>query len=432
MFPVRTRTLAALLAVLCSTIAAGSVPARAQDLQTVAERSDYRATATGAEVMDLCRALAERSESVRLEELGRTTEDRAIPLMIVADPMVDSPVAAQKSGKLVALLVGNIHAGEVCGKEALPRLVRELTDAPGHPLLKNLVLLVVPNFNADGNEYVSKDNRPGQVGPEAGMGRRSNGQGLDLNRDFIKLESPEARALVAILNRWDPALVVDTHTTNGSLHRYALTYQGPQNPAGSPTMLRDFRERMIPAVVAEFQHETGKDAFYYGNFENDHTVWTGFPDSPRFFTNYVGLRNRIGLLTEAYAYATYKDRVLATLEFVRATLEYASAHVDKIHDLIREADAEAADAELSVIASKLTAFPEPVTVLGYEETVEDGHPVAGAVKDYEAVRGRAELRARDPREAALCLFDPAQLSRGDRRRRAARPDDVEAHRTGIN
>ena len=336
--------------------------------------------------MDLCRALDERTDSVRLDELGRTTEGRPIPLMIVADPMVASPEEARASGKLVALLVGNIHAGEVCGKEALPRLVRELTDDPDHPLLKDLVLLVVPNFNADGNEQISKDNRPGQVGPEMGMGRRANGQGLDLNRDFVKLESPEARALVALMNEWDPAVVVDTHTTNGSLHRYVLTYQGPQNPAGSPVVLRYVRDRMFPEVVSKFERATDQRAFYYGNFEEGHTLWSGFPDSPRYFTNYVGLRNRIGILTEAYAYATYEERVLATLAFVRATLEFASEHAGEVRDLLARADGDAATSEVSVIASALVPFPEPATVLGFEESREGGRTVAGAPKDYEEVR----------------------------------------------
>ncbi len=97
-----------------------------------------------------------------------------------------------------------------------------------------MILAVAPIYNTDGNERVSKTNRPGQVGPEEGMGQRANARGLDLNRDFIKLEAPETRGLVKFFNDWNPHLFIDTHTTNGSHHRYTITYEGPKNPAGDP------------------------------------------------------------------------------------------------------------------------------------------------------------------------------------------------------
>ncbi len=98
----------------------------------------------------------------------------------------------------------NIHAGEVDGKEALLALARDLTDKKGHPLLKDLVILLVPILNADGNEKIDPKNRPGQNGPTDGVGIRENAQGFDLNRDFVKLDSPEVRALVKLFNTWDP------------------------------------------------------------------------------------------------------------------------------------------------------------------------------------------------------------------------------------
>ena len=214
-------------------IPGGSASAQApDDLLTVAERSGFKATARHAEVVALCEALAKSSPLIRLTELGKSGEGRSLPLMIVSNPPVATPEEAKASGKLVVFLFGNIHAGEVDGKEALPMLVRDLVARPDHPLFKQLILAVAPIYNADGNERVSKDNRPGQVGPEEGMGQRENAQGLDLNRDFMKLDAPETRALVRFLNAWDPALTIDTHTTNGSHHRYTITYEGPKNPAG--------------------------------------------------------------------------------------------------------------------------------------------------------------------------------------------------------
>ncbi len=369
-----------------------SGPVMADDaLQTVAEQSGYKATARHDDVLALCKALDESSDAVRLDELGKSGEGRSIPLLFVANPMVKSPEEAKRSGKLVILIVGNIHAGEVCGKEALPMLVREIIAESKHPLLEDLILAVVPNFNPDGNERVSKTNRPGQHGPEDGTGQRGNAQGLDLNRDFVKLEAPETRALARFLNRWDPHIVIDTHTTNGSLHRYVLTYQGPQNPAGDRRIIDYVHRTMLPAIDKMFEGATGRNAFFYGNFADNHTRWTGFPDTPRFGTNYVGLRNRISILTEAYAYASFEDRVRATRDFVRACLEYASKHKDEILKQLDEVQASTIAAGLKpgernlVIRSRVEPFPEPVTVLGYVEQRTNGRPVAGDPKDYEGV-----------------------------------------------
>ena len=235
----------------------------------------------------------------------------------MADPPVKTAAEAARSGKLVCLVIGNIHAGEVCGKEALPMLLRD-SRSPGRirPCLKDLVLAVAPIYNADGNERVSKTNRPGQVGPEEGMGQRANARGLDLNRDFIKLEAPETRGLVRFLNEWNPHLFIDTHTTNGSYHRYTITYEGPKNPAGDPRVIAFMRQTFFPEVTAAFEKRTGLKAFYYGNFNRDHTQWTTYPAEARYGTTYVGLRNRLSVLSEAYSHAPYKTRVLATRDFV--------------------------------------------------------------------------------------------------------------------
>jgi murein tripeptide amidase MpaA len=171
----------------------------APPLLTVAEKSDFKAASRYAEVVEFCRELARRSPLVRLGELGTSHEGRKLPLLILADPPVATAREAARTGKLVVFAMGNIHAGEVDGKEGLLMLARDLALAKERPLLKDLVLVFAPIFNADGNEKVAKTNRPTQAGPEGGVGTRANAQGLDLNRDFVKLESPEVRALVRLL-----------------------------------------------------------------------------------------------------------------------------------------------------------------------------------------------------------------------------------------
>ncbi len=359
--------------------------APADDLLTVAEKSDFKATARHADVVALCEALAKSSPLIRLTELGKSGEGRSLPLMIVSDPPVATPEEARASGKLVVFLFGNIHAGEVDGKEALPMMVRDLVAKPDHPLLKHLVLAVAPIYNADGNERVSKDNRPGQIGPEEGMGQRANAKGLDLNRDFMKLDAPETRALVRFLNEWDPALVIDTHTTNGSHHRYTLTYEGPKNPAGDRSLITFSREKLFPEIGASVEKATGYKSYFYGDFDSSHTRWISFPSTPRYGTTYFGLRNRLSILTEAYSYAPFKDRVFVTRDFCLASLQFIDDHRDAVRTLLDEARSRTvkASGDLVAIRSKARPFPGKTTVLGWVERREGNRNVATAEpKDY--------------------------------------------------
>jgi dipeptidyl-peptidase-4 len=365
------------------------LPPQVDPLQTVAEQSGYKATARHGEVVALCQELARRYPNAYYTELGRSAEGRPLPLLVLADPPVHSALEAARSGKLIALAIGNIHAGEVCGKEALPMLAREILATPHHPLLKDLVIALAPIYNADGNERVSKQNRPGQNGPEEGMGQRANARGLDLNRDFIKLEAPETRALVQFFNTWKPHLFIDTHTTNGSYHRYTMTYEGPKNPAGDPRIIAFARSEFFPKVTSEFEKKTGLQAYYYGNLSGDHTKWTTFPAEGRYGTTYAGLRNRLAVLSEAYAYAPYKDRVLATRDFVRECLNQAGSHKDQIIRLIDDADRAVVKAgqtpgkDRVAIRSEARPLPNPQPIKGYVEREEHGHRVkTDTPKDY--------------------------------------------------
>jgi dipeptidyl aminopeptidase/acylaminoacyl peptidase len=379
-----------LVAWVLTTVA--QVPEPTGPLQTVAERSGYRATARHDEVAAWCRDFAKAAPNAHLTELGRTSEGRPIPLLIVADPPVRTAAEAARSGKLVCLVIGNIHAGEVCGKEALPMLLREAFGGPHPALLKDLILAVAPIYNADGNERVSKVNRPGQVGPEEGAGQRANARGLDLNRDFVKLEAPETRGLVRFLNDWNPHLFIDTHATNGSRHRYTITYEGPKNPAGDPAIIGFMRRTFFPEVGQAFERRTGLKAFTYGNFNRDRTEWTSYPAEARYGTTYVGLRNRLSVLSEAYAYAPYRTRVLATRDFVRDCLETAAAHKAEIIRLVdgaRRAGGRTGDgeppraAELVPIRSRARAAGAPATILGFEGSRTDGRrDQAGTPREY--------------------------------------------------
>lgn len=358
---------------------------------TVAEKSNFKATARFQEVVDFCNQLAKISPLVRQTVLGTTTEGRKLPMLILADPPVATPEEARKSGKLVVYLQGNIHAGEVDAKEAVLMMAREIATTPHPALLKDLIVLMVPIFNADGNERMSRTNRPGQLGPEEGMGIRTNAQNFDLNRDFVKLESPEVRALVRCINQWDPAVVIDGHTTDGSFHRYVITYEGPRCLAGDANIIKYTRDALFPEVGKKLEKATGFHSYFYGNFTRDKEGWETVPGTPRYGIHYVGLHNRIGILSESYSYASYKDRIIGSREFFRAIFSYASEHKDEIKAMLEKAREQTIQAgkdlkasDMVAVRQKSTPMAKKTTLEGYEDAVRGGRRQRGEkTKDYQ-------------------------------------------------
>jgi hypothetical protein len=242
----------------------------------------------------------------------------------------------------VVYLQANIHAGEVEGKEAVQMLARDLLKDPNQEILKKLVILICPILNADGNEKFSKQNRTNQVGPVNGVGVRYNGQYLDLNRDAMKLETPEITGVVTkIFNIWDPAVTVDCHTTNGSYHEEPVTFTWMMNPNGDRNLINFMRDDMMPAIHHHLKDEYQVENLFYGEFIDrlaPDSGWISYASEPRYIVNYVGVRNRLAILNENYVYADFKTRVLGTYSLLKSILEISSKKSNEIEQILAAAD----------------------------------------------------------------------------------------------
>ncbi len=337
------------------------------DFPTIAERSGYTDTATAEQVESYLRGLVTLWDQAELTSIGTTVEGRPIWGIVV------EPTVATEFRPISVLLLGGIHSGECDGKEALLAFARDLAQDKQNDLgWQSLRLIFVPNFNADANERRGVFHRPGQAGPSAGMGLRENAQGLDLNRDFIKLESPEVRSLVAAINAYDVDVLIDMHTTNGSLHRYELTYDIPHNPA-MPVAIDDYlRQQLIPSVT-ERMSEDGFSTFYYGNFDRAHRRWDTYGHEPRYSTEYMGLRGRIGILAESYSYAPYETRVKASYAFVAQVLKQLAGDAATIREIITKAASNVAPGDQVAVQGKPALTAEGVVVKGFQ-TVDGGAP----------------------------------------------------------
>lgn len=307
-----------------------------EPLLTVPEKTRYANTSTYADVTGFVDEVAKRDPRMRVEWIGKSPLGKPIPLVIWSKDPKLTPSEARRRGKLILYIQANIHAGEVEGKEAVLMLLRELSERKHEAWANDTVLIFTPIYNIDGNDRFGPalKNRGHQDGPDP-VGERANGDGFDLNRDCIKLDSPEMRAVLnAVYNRWDPHLTMDLHTTNGTRHGYLLTYAPALNPAMDPAIYAE-NQRMLERIRARTKPR-GYELFDYGDFSRG--KWQTFACDPRFVTNYVGVRNRFAVLSEAASFQPFKTRIDVTLAFVKDTVNESRRRREILLKLTSAAD----------------------------------------------------------------------------------------------
>jgi hypothetical protein len=304
--------------------------------KTVSERTKYEATGSVAEVRAFMDALRARDgRLVPYQPKGAPSATEA------GKPLLAWRLPSKAKGALRVYINANIHGGEVEGKEAMQELFRELLQGQ-HPELKDLDLVLCPAYNADGTDALDPSIRRHQPNPASGVGRRENARGLDLNRDLMKAQAANTRWFLAMMDQFDPAAVLDLHTTDGSTHGFRLTY-APSLVVGGDAGVSAMNRTMLSEVRATLDTQ-GLPTYDYGNFgpkEHDPnpTEWTSFEAFPRYLSNYPGLRNRLAILSEAYVYDSYPQRIADTKAFVVACLDWLASHKDQVKATETKADA---------------------------------------------------------------------------------------------
>jgi hypothetical protein len=285
-------------------------------------------TSSHGDVIAFVDSLQRMGAPISVRELARSAGGRAVPIIVASRPRVTTAQEARRLNRPIVYLQANIHGGEVEGKEATLALLRDWSFGRQPNVLDSLVVIVVPIYNADGNERlaVQARNRAEQNGP-ALIGERANGMGLDLDRDYVKAEAPETRGSLAAFNSWDPDVFIDLHTTDGSSHGSALTYSPSLHPAAplgaytADTLLPELRRRM--------RDRHGLETVPHGNFttNGDESLtaaaksgWVAYDHGQRFATNYYGLRGKISILGEAFSHDPFERRVASTRAFVQEAL----------------------------------------------------------------------------------------------------------------
>lgn len=303
---------------------------------TVAEKTGYRETSRHSDVLAFIDALKSERPVFRVESMGQSAAGQEMPVLVFGE----------RPGTPVVLVIANIHAGEVEGKEALLMLARDLPER----VFEKLTLLFIPNYNPDGNDLIDVRNRAldlanleGQIGPEGGVGTRYTGEGINLNRDYMKMEAVESRHLSRLQAKWRPHLTIDSHTTDGSVHGFALTYDTSHIPCGPAAYVHS---KMLPDVTRRLEARTGLKTFFYGNFVDEKDLskgWATYPHYPRYGSHYRGLTGRLDILLETYSYIPFKDRVFTTVEILKDIFDFTIEHASEIKRIAQEGDAARPD-----------------------------------------------------------------------------------------
>lgn len=340
------------------------------DHYTRAELSAYRSIATYDEVVAFCERLAKTSPYLTLDYFGTSGQGRKMPVVLVSKEKSFDPASRWKSGKPCVLLLGSIHGGEVDGTEAILELLRDIALANRPEILDAVDLIAVPVYNVDGYARVSKWNRPNQDGPGEGMGFRTNARGLDLNRDFVKADAPETRALLALAAAWKPDLFVDNHVTDGADFQATLTVAYGHEPV-TPTPLCEWLKSVVPRALAEVERWGWKTAPYV-EFADPGNPLAGIapePFGPRYATGYFGLRGVPSILVETHAVKPFGERVRASVRFLSALLELTGRNGAA---LLSSRDAARQEARRAAVGSRVVIEaatdrerPEPIDFATY-------------------------------------------------------------------
>jgi len=309
--------------------------------QTTAERTGYHKTSTYDETIAYCKKLAAASPWVSYSTFGTSPQGRPLPLLVVSRDRAFTPEAARRSGKPIVLIQNGIHSGEIDGKEASLALVRDIAVKKQiASLVEHATVLVVPIFNVDGHERSGPYNRINQDGPDE-MGWRSTAQGLNLNRDYMKADSPEMRAMLALFGAWSPDLYIDTHVTDGADFQYDVLFT-VESSGYVARPVAEYVTGVLQPMVRPAVEKKGHIVESYFNLRDSADLSKGVERqvfTPRFSNGYGALRNRPVVLVETHMLKSFGVRVRATYDLLTELLVAVNAKPEALRNAVATADA---------------------------------------------------------------------------------------------
>lgn len=424
----RLSTLAPRLSCLAAVAAFASLPASAaaqaadrpapvlapapKGWELTAERTAFDATGRYAEALDFCRRLEKASPYAKVVRFGTSPQGREMVALVLSKDRAFTPAAARRTGKPVVLLNNGIHSGEIEGKDADLILARDiLVTKTQETLLDGVTLVLIPVFGVDAHEErFGPYSRINQNGPRE-MGWRSTSVNLNLNRDYIKADAVEMRAMLRLLREWDPDFVFDNHTTDGGDWRYSLMLDVPTAPS-LDSGVAAWAKGMWTAVTEAVEKDGFLTAPYFS------LAHPGRPEAgltvqdfePRYTHGYLTARNRASMLVETHMLKPYGERVAATYSINARTIAFIGANGKALREAVRAAD-RAAEAtrpgDPVVLTSRLTPETRPFTFRGLTYAPFESPITGGTVHAWTREAKDTVTTIRDTFMPGLTVTAPA-------------------------
>jgi hypothetical protein len=349
---------------------------------TPAETSDFDTTPSYQATMAWLDKLIKSTTTMKMVAIGTSTQSREIKMIIISDDKTFDSQSLRQSSKPLLLVQAGIHAGEIDGKDAGLMLLRDIASGKKKTLLKNVNVLFIPILNVDGHERTSPYNRVNQRGP-TNMGWRTNARNLNLNRDYTKLDTEEIRAMVNVMNEYDPTLYLDLHVTDGADYQYDITYGFSESYSSESG--KWLREKLTPAVneqLKTYGHIPGPLMFAANNRDfKDGNI--EYPFQPRFSNTYGDLRHLPAILVENHSLKPYKQRVLGTYIFLEGVLNILNRDGAALKKAI--VNDRAVRNQNVIISWKQAPKSDSMLLLGIESQIKKSEVTS---KDYVAWLGK--------------------------------------------
>jgi hypothetical protein len=298
---------------------------------------DNNVTATYSEAIAFYVQIGEQYSNIQVNEFGMTDSGFPLHEVIITNDGIFDPAEIRNNGKAILFINNAIHPGEPCGVDASMMLTRDLMDnASMKNLLENTVVVLIPIYNISGSLNRGGYSRANQNGPNA-YGFRGNAQNLDLNRDFIKGDTENARTFNRLFVKWNPDVLIDNHTSNGADYQYVITLIPTQKDKMEPILSSYLQLNLLPDLYDRMkQGRYEMTPYVYARNTPDDGI-AGFLDYARYSSGYANLHNCISFMPETHMLKPFKDRVWSTYDFMVAMLTHLEKNKNDLLEARRKA-----------------------------------------------------------------------------------------------
>ena len=322
-------------------------------------------TPTYDEAISYYKQLDKQYKSAKLLTYGLTDIGKPLHLFVISSDKEFNPSTYRSNGKCMIMINNAIHPGEPCGVDASIEFAENLLR--NNKIPENVIIGIIPAYNIGGVLNRNSTLRANQNGPEE-YGFRGNARNLDLNRDFIKLNSKNAKSITKIFHEWNPDFFIDTHTTDGADYQHVMTLLSP-HPLSYPPVMQNFvKNELLSSLYASMENAGFPSVPYVSPIIEtpESGLWSGV-SSPRFSNGYGTLFNTFSFISEAHMFKTYAERVESTIAFLNSVLDFAKTNSENIIALREKANESIKSQELFTLTWEIdTTRYDLINFNGYE------------------------------------------------------------------